>query len=109
MHHAHSDPTAQLSVAVQVDGSGARVSAAGEVDMATADRLRETLLNALGRRPATLTVDLGEVTFMDSTGVAVLVQGYRMSGEFGVPMTIANPRPPVRRALEISGILPLLS
>ncbi|WP_203699847.1 STAS domain-containing protein [Asanoa iriomotensis] len=97
-----------LMVTARVDSSGARVVPVGEVVMDTADRLRGVLLNALGRRPTALTVDLGEVSFLDSTGIAVLVQGYRLAVEFAVPMTVVNFRPPVRQVLELSGVLPLL-
>ena len=105
----HRDPDSRLSVDVDVAPAGAWVTVAGEVDVDTADRLRESLFNALGRRPTRLTVDLGGVTFLDSIGIAALVKGYRLALEFAIPMIIENYRPSVERVLEISGVLPLLS
>ena len=46
---------------------------------------------------------------MDSTGIAVLVGGYRLALHLAVPMRVVNCRASVRRVLDISGVLPLLT
>jgi anti-anti-sigma factor len=52
----------------------ARVAVVGEVDLATAPVLRDGLLNVLhGQTPAVLDVDVDGVTFLDCTGIGVLV------------------------------------
>jgi anti-sigma B factor antagonist len=47
---------------------------AGAVDVATADALAAHIEAAEAERPATVVVDLREVSFIDSTGLRVLVQ-----------------------------------
>lgn len=64
-----------MKLSTRVDhGAGVVIlSAAGEVDLETAPRFRDAGLDALGIEPTTIVVDLTEVTFMDSTGLGVLV------------------------------------
>ncbi|WP_444542254.1 STAS domain-containing protein [Cellulomonas phragmiteti] len=54
---------------------GARtvVHVAGEIDVASADRLRESVAQLLSDGRTDLVVDLSAVTFMDSTGLGLLV------------------------------------
>ena len=61
-----------LTIRVRRDRGYAIVAVAGEVDIATVTRLRERLfeLAASGR---TLVVDLDQVSFIDSSGLAALV------------------------------------
>ena len=53
------------------------LSVHGEIDLGTAPALREALLPVLEHQTGPVVVDLSEVTFMDSTGVHVLVDTLR--------------------------------
>ena len=53
------------------------VGVSGEIDIASAPKLREELLGALRRHGARLALDLGGVTFMDCAGVNVLLAAHR--------------------------------
>ena len=55
------------------DQHAAVLSVHGEIDLGTAPVLREALSWVLERRTGPVVVDLSEVSFMDSTGVHVLV------------------------------------
>ncbi|WP_026415170.1 STAS domain-containing protein [Actinomadura oligospora] len=52
------------------------VKISGEIDVFTSPRLRESLLDIIDNGGLHLVVDLGEVTFLDSTGLGVLVGIY---------------------------------
>ncbi|WP_326836161.1 STAS domain-containing protein [Amycolatopsis rhabdoformis] len=55
-------------------GSGATVvTAAGEIDTAVSDSLRDALAAALEARPEVLVADLSEVPFCDSSGLSALI------------------------------------
>jgi anti-sigma B factor antagonist len=71
----------------------------GEIDLAARDTLREHIddVVVVGRR---LILDLTDVTFLDSTGIAAIV-GARQRGAL---VRVANSCHPVRRALEVSGL-----
>ena len=62
----------------QLDGRVPGLSVAGEVDMATAPRLRDALVQFAAEHPgATAVIDLDGVSFLDSLGLGVLVGGLR--------------------------------
>ena len=69
-----------LQVHVELSGGVPVVRVAGEVDMATAPQLRERL-EEMPEGTGTLVVDLTDVSFLDSTGLSVLVAAWkRLSG-----------------------------
>lgn len=49
------------------------LSATGDIDLATASRFRDAGFEAVGIEPTIIVIDLSGVTFMDSTGIGVLV------------------------------------
>ena len=62
-----------LEIGTSVAGGRTVVSVAGEVDVYTAPQLREHLDHEIDAGHHDLVVDLTNVTFMDSTGLGVLV------------------------------------
>ena len=81
------------------------VDVRGTLDAATVDALRETLISTLQReRPATMTVDLTFVTFMDSMGIGALVTGYNAARETGTRFVLRNPSGFVHRQLRVTGL-----
>ncbi len=83
----------------QVDGT-AEVVASGEIDLATAPILRETLQGLHG----VVTVDLSRVTFLDSSAIGVLIgQRNRLVGNDG-DLVLRGPAGVVRRTLEVVGL-----
>jgi anti-sigma B factor antagonist len=53
------------------------VTVEGEIDIYTAPRLRELLIDLAGKGSCQLIVDLDKVGFLDSTGLGVLVGGLK--------------------------------
>ena len=49
-------------------------------------------------------VDLRETSFMDSAGLAVLVDAYRRLDEVDEMLLVRDPQPAVRRVLAVSGV-----
>ena len=54
-------------------GRWAVMRVTGEIDMATAPRLRQHVLTVTARKPAGLVLDLDRIEFIDSTGLGVMV------------------------------------
>jgi anti-anti-sigma factor len=76
----------------------------GEIDMATVPELEAALRACDG----SVCVDLSGVTFMDSSGLAVLLRARKDAAERGAQFEIANPVPNVRRVfqvMELEGVL----
>jgi anti-anti-sigma factor len=84
---------------VQVDGT-ALLFASGELDLLNAPVLRETLQGLHG----TVTLDLSEVTFLDSSCIGVLIgqrnRLLRVEGD----LVLRRPGAFVRRTLEVVGL-----
>ncbi|MEU0791586.1 STAS domain-containing protein [Amycolatopsis sp. NPDC005961] len=82
------------------------VEVAGEIDGRTAPRLRATLAGHLRARPAVLRVDLGEVGFLGSAGLEVLLQAQRDAEAAGVHLVVDPGRSHAAgRALRVLGDL----
>ncbi len=83
--------------------SGTRlVSVEGEVDIASAPGLSMTLSEALRDRPRRLVVDLCDVTFLDSCGLAVLLRARRQADAAKVELRLVCDVRSVLRLLEIT-------
>ena len=76
----------------------------GELDMATAPGLGRTLDTAIGAGPATIALDLRELTFVDSTGIRVLITACRQAEKAGCRFVVRSPSRPVRKALLLTGV-----
>ena len=84
-------------------GDALVVKLAGELDLYNAHGVREELARQAERKPARVVVDLGNVTFIDSTGLGVLIEARsRMENE--AAFILAAPGLETRRALEVSGL-----
>jgi anti-sigma B factor antagonist len=85
----------------QLDG-GAGLRLSGELDLASAPRLKEALLFDVGH-VAELTLDLTEVTFLDSSGWSAILECARSRNGDG-RLVLVNPSNGVARALELMGL-----
>ena len=51
-----------------------------------------------------VTLDLAEVTFMDSTGLTTLMDAHVQSTQNGWSFNVRRPSPPVKRVFELAGV-----
>lgn len=56
-----------------------------------------------------LVLDLSELSFMDSTGIGVLIGRYKRLKNIGVPITLQSPTPAVDKVLGLSGIYEIMN
>jgi anti-sigma B factor antagonist len=76
----------------------------GEVDLFTAPKVKEQILDLLNAGTTNLVVDLEQVTFMDSTGIGVLIGALRRLREREGALALVCPQGPVLRVLEVTGL-----
>jgi anti-sigma B factor antagonist len=74
----------------------------GSLDSSTVNEARPWLLNATGRHPARVVVDLSQVEFLDSTGLSVLVESKRRALENDGDLLLCGLRQPVRMVFELT-------
>jgi anti-anti-sigma factor len=75
---------------------------AGELDLTAAPALRERLADARSAGPRGVVLDVGEVTFLDSSALRELLRAGAARGADGVPFMLVGVRPPVDRLLELT-------
>lgn len=78
---------------------------AGEIDHHSAEKLKERIDGA-AKDPSTAKVymDFSRVTFMDSSGVGVILGRYRKLSERGIPLAIYGPSPRMQRILDLASL-----
>src|SRR5258708_34817047 len=98
------EPSDRLRLEYRTDNSVVIVDVDGETDLFTAALLRDRLLALVGEGHTRLVVNLGSVSFIDSTGLGVLVGvWHRLSPADGV-LALAAPSAQVRALLEATGL-----
>lgn len=95
-----SGPTLEI-VAEQV-GTAAVLSPKGDVDMARSPLLRKAIGDAMKAKPARLLLDLSAVPYMDSSGLATLVEALQNARKGQVSLLLCALTPRVRSILEIA-------
>jgi anti-sigma B factor antagonist len=98
-------PTWELSVTDW--GDSVRVRASGDLDLETAPRLDAALTDAAasGRN---VTLDLRALTFLDSSGISVLMRQAARAERDGLALSIIAPTARVARVLDVAGVTQLL-
>ena len=76
----------------------------GELDMATAPGLSRDLDTALDALPPVLVVDAEDLSFVDSTGLRVLITACRRAGSQGCRFVMRSPSRSVLKTLQLTGV-----
>ncbi len=82
---------------------GCVLSVEGEFDLAVVDEFLEWALPCLGRADA-IEIDLGAVSFIDSSGLGALVRVRNEAADKGKSLSLVNPSPATHRLLELTGL-----
>lgn len=93
-----------LSLDVRTERGTAVLEVGGEVDIYTAPKLREKLVELVESGNHRIVVDLEGVGFMDSTGLGSLVAGLKRVKEREGEMALVCTRDPVLKVLVITGL-----
>lgn len=93
-----------LDLEVAEQNGWAVVAVTGEVDMATAPRLREHLVSLMGEGRHRIVVDLDAVDFLDSTGLGVLVGALRRVRTHEGELALVCSQPRILKGFEITGL-----
>ena len=94
-----------LDIAVASEARGAtRLVVRGELDAASAPRLRTQIRSALAAGITRVVVDLAAVSFIDAAGLGVIVGARRRLADAGGELEVVDASRPVRRVLEITGL-----
>ena len=94
-----------LRIEVRRQGDWSVVEVGGEIDVATAPRLREQLISLVNDERYQIVVDMAGVDFIDSTGLGVLISGLKRVKTRGGTFALSCTEPRILKVFEITGLL----
>lgn len=86
------------------DNNSDELKVIGEVDAHTAPDLKEKLLALTEKQGNQITLNLSQTTYMDSTGIGVIIAAYKSSKIHDVTITIRGITPRVKRLFDMTGL-----
>ena len=99
----------ELGLDVTERDGRAVLSVRGEVDVYTAPRLRERLVELVAQGKHQIVVDLEGVDFLDSTGLGVLVGGLKRLRSHDGDLALVCTQPRILKVFEITGLTKVFS
>jgi anti-anti-sigma factor len=93
-----------FTVQLQPRADVALIVVTGELDIASAPELEQTLEQIHPERTKLVIVDLRELEFMDSTGLNTIVRAHRRLAECDCELTLVKGPPQVQRLLDLTGV-----
>ena len=94
-------------MAIRIQQTGEVMSAylIGELDHHTAKEMREEIDSALDlNMPTLLIIDFSEITFMDSSGIGLVMGRYRKISKTGAELHITGTSPQIYKVMKLAGI-----
>ena len=77
----------------------------GDIDFANSLEVRQSVLHEIRDRAPRVIVNLSQVSYVDSSGVASLVEGLKASRDLGSRLILFGLNPSVREVLELSRLI----
>jgi anti-sigma B factor antagonist len=108
-HNPSSPQRTPFGIELKPDRERVLVCVSGEVDLATAHQLKESVAELLDSGFKRLVVDLRRVTFLDSSGIDALLTCDRAAAQHDAIMQVALGDARTRRTLEITGAIDYLN
>ncbi|MBP1964745.1 STAS domain-containing protein [Paenibacillus aceris] len=76
----------------------------GELDLAAALTFRHALEAVVHRKDKALVIDVGELTYIDSTGIGIVVSAMKIRDELKAPFAVRHIPPGIKRLFDLTGI-----
>jgi anti-sigma B factor antagonist len=102
-------PSNNLTIAVDQEGNDATVRLSGRVDVDSSPDLRDRLRTLLsqGALPQTIIVDLAGVSYIETSGIATLIEALRIARDHQTNFRLQGLSGAVLRLFEVTGVLAL--
>ena len=103
---------APFSIQIEHRGSSLLVSISGEFDLGATEQFGKVVEEIKGKDVHDVEIDLRKVSFIDSTGLRMLVEAERITRERELTLRIVRGGSAVERVLQITGldqVLPLVN
>ena len=90
-----------MSIRVVNDGNSTTLFLSGEIDLESSPAVRRALLDQLGEG-RNLLVDMADVRYMDSSGIASLVEAYQRAQDKSLGFVLTRVSAPVMKVLQLA-------
>jgi anti-sigma B factor antagonist len=108
LKHAIIDATGSLDITPGQGGASTIVRLNGRVDIDSSPDLRDQLLELLlGQSSGAITVDLSEVPYMDTSGIATLIEALKIARHHKKSFCLQGLTGSVLHLFEVTGVLAL--
>ncbi|MBE6852250.1 MAG: STAS domain-containing protein [Ruminococcus sp.] len=88
-----------------VQGKNLTAGLSGDIDHHSASLMRKEIdLEIKQRLPSDITLDFGDVTFMDSSGIGLIMGRCRLMREIGGKVKISNASEQIKKVIKLSGV-----
>jgi anti-anti-sigma factor len=95
--------THESGISYEATPEGSLITLWGEIDAALRDRASDAMAQVL-THPGPVTIDVGQVTFIDSSGIAFILQVYMLGSEDGRAVVLQDPTTSLEDLLEMIGM-----
>lgn len=94
-----------MSVKITQNGEVVTAYLEGEIDHHSAGELRREIDEAVERdRPTMLVLDFKDVTFMDSSGIGLVMGRYKLLKPLGAELHVTNTSPQIGKVMKLAGL-----
>ncbi|MDP2843027.1 MAG: STAS domain-containing protein [Acetobacterium sp.] len=80
------------------------VSIKGEIDIYSIENFRASIEKEIQTQATQIILDCSELSYMDSTGMSVLIELRNKTKEMGQKIIMMNPRPNIKKLLSLTGV-----
>ena len=94
-----------MGIDIRSENGAAIAVLSGEIDHHSAKKMRSELDRfIITMQPELMAMDFGSITFMDSSGIGLIMGRSKLLKECGGRLEIHNPQPYIRRVIKLSGL-----
>ena len=91
-----------MEIAIDKERNYSILKIKGDVDLYSSPQVRQQILALANKKHASILVDFLEVTYMDSSGVATLVEALQLTNKNGGKLRLFNLGQPIKDVFELS-------
>lgn len=93
-----------MLLTVNQDNHRTVITVDGEIDLSTSGQLDDAVVESLGQQTSHLTLDLSKVTFLDSSGLGVIVKALKRAKEAGTAFDVVASNDRVLKVFKLTGL-----
>ena len=91
-----------LGIRIEQSGKATVIRIDGEIDLYSSPHVRKTIMDLTQKQLTPILIDLEQVRYMDSSGVATLIEGFKQSQKYKGKFILAGLRAEVRQVFELT-------